>query len=155
MATSDEAGRGTSLGRSSVRSFELTRPPSPRRPSRSTLRESAVHMATAKSSDVYFPRQPTYQTDEARSNLLMLEMTPPPTLGEPTTDRTSPLDYLDPQAYASALSSTRLALKEIRDAEEHLANVTRDRDILYVRRLLYLSWSPIQRAQCQTPSHRG
>ena len=36
------------------------------------------------------------------------------------------------QAYANTLSQTRLGLKEIRDAEENLANITRDRDILYV-----------------------
>jgi hypothetical protein len=37
-----------------------------------------------------------------------------------------------PQAYANTLSQTRLGLKEIRDAEENLANITRDRDILCV-----------------------
>ncbi|CDZ98458.1 hypothetical protein [Phaffia rhodozyma] len=46
------------------------------------------------------------------------------------------------EAYASSLSSTRLALKEIRDAEDSLANVIRDRDILVQRMVKQTSKKP-------------
>lgn len=75
----------------------------------------------SKASPLRFPRLPSL----TRSRCSCLSHP-----SQPTNVPAAPTVF--PQAYASTLVSTRLALKEIRDAEEVLANITRDRDILCV-----------------------